>query len=119
MEWTLDRKRPISPQICEQLCVKISSGQFPAGCRLPSVRDIALSAGVNPNTVQKSLEALATQGILYSERGSGWYVSENRAAATTVANDVVKTKTQEYFTALKALGMSDDQIKKYVEEWNE
>ncbi len=119
MEWTLDRKRPICPQICEQLCVMIAAGKFPTGCRLPSVRDIALSAGVNPNTVQKSLETLAEQGIVYAERGSGWYVSDETDAAADITNDVVHDKTAEYFESMKALGFDTDAVKNYVKEWNE
>lgn len=119
MEWSLDRKRPIAPQLCEQLCVQISAGRFPQGCRLPSVRDIALSAGVNPNTVQKALEQLAEQGIVYPERGSGWYVSSQATAAADIKDSVVRQKTADFFDSMRALGMDDAAIKKYVEEWNE
>ncbi len=119
MDWTLDRKRPICPQLCEQLCVMIASGKFPVGCRLPSVRDIALSAGVNPNTVQKSLELLGEQGVVYAERGSGWFVSDKTNTAAQITNDVAHSKTADYFNAMKALGFNTEQIKKYVEEWNE
>ena len=54
MNWSLDKKQPICPQICEKLCVMIASGELSPGDRLMSVRDVALSAGVTPNTVQKS-----------------------------------------------------------------
>lgn len=118
MEWKLDRKRPIAPQLCELLCVRIADGGFPPGCRLPSVRDIALAAGVNPNTVQKALEQLAEQGILRAERGSGWYVCEG-AGASEVAARVIADRTAEYFAAMQAMGLSADEIKKYVEEWKE
>ena len=119
MKWTLDRKRAICPQLCEQLCVMIASGEFPVGCKLPSVRDIALSAGVNPNTVQKSLETLAEQGIVYAERGSGWFVSDKTEAASKITDNVVFEKTAEYFEQMKALGLNTEMVKKYVEEWNE
>ena len=119
MEWSLDRKRPICPQLCEQLCIMIASGKFPAGCRLPSVRDIALSAGVNPNTVQKSLETLGEQGVVYPERGSGWYVSDHQDIALNITNDVIRYKTAEYVESMKAMGLTMEQIKKYVEEWSE
>ncbi len=118
MEWTLDRKRAICPQLCEQLCVMIASGEFPTGCKLPSVRDIALSAGVNPNTVQKSLETLAEQGIVFAERGSGWFVADKTDAASEIANSVVYAKTVEYFEQMKALGYDAEMVKKYVKEWN-
>ena len=119
MEWTLDRNRAICPQICEQLSVMIASGVFSANSKLPSVRDIALSAGVNPNTVQKSLETLSEQGIVYAERGSGWFVSENTEAAVKITDSIVHTKTAQYFEQMKALGFDAEMIKKYVEEWNE
>ena len=119
MEWKLDRKRPICPQLCEQLCVMIAAGKFPAGCRLPSVRDIALSAGVNPNTVQKSLETLGTQGIVYAERGSGWFVCDKTEKAADITDEVAHRKTEEYFNAMKALGLNVDQIKQFVKEWSE
>ncbi len=119
MEWSLDRKRPICPQLCEQLCVMIASGKFPAGCRLPSVRDIALSAGVNPNTVQKALESLGEQGVVRAERGSGWFVCEETDAAADMATTVIRQKTAEYFEALTTMGLSIEEIKNYVKEWKE
>ena len=119
MEWTLDRNRAICPQLCEQICVMIASGEFPAHSKLPSVRDIALSAGVNPNTVQKSLETLSEQGIVYAERGSGWFVADKTDAASKITSNVVRLKTAEYFEQMKALGFDEAMVKKYVEEWNE
>lgn len=119
MDWILDRNRPICPQLCEQICVKISSGEFARGCKLPSVRDIALLAGVNPNTVQKSLEQLSAQGVVYAERGSGWFVCDNTNDASRITNDVIFNKTKAFVNELKALGMSVDNIKKYIKEWNE
>ena len=119
MEWSLDRKRPIVPQLCEQICVQISCGQFPVDCRLPSVRDIALSAGVNPNTVQKSLEQLAEQGIVRAERGSGWYVTDSLGGASVVKDSVIREKTEEYFASMQALGLDVSAVKQYIKEWNE
>ena len=58
MQWTLDKSRPICPQICEQICLAVANGEFAAGEKLFSVREVALMLGVNPNTVQKSFEEL-------------------------------------------------------------
>ena len=55
MKNTLDKKRPICPQLCEQICVNIACGRYKEGERMPSVREMALEAGVNPNTVQHAL----------------------------------------------------------------
>lgn len=117
MEWTLDKKRPLCPQICEQICVHIACGKFAPHERLLSVREVAVEAGVNPNTVQHSFETLASMGILYSERGSGWYVSEDFTAAKQMLESLIRNKTAAYFAEMKALGLDSAQIKQYVKEW--
>lgn len=119
MSWHLDKTRPICPQMCEQICVKIASGEFEPNQRLMSVREMAVAAGVNPNTVQKSFEQLEAKGIIYSVRGSGWYVSAQIATATDEVDKLVKNKTSDYFSQLNALGMNSEQIKNYVKEWKE
>ena len=94
MGWNLDKKRPLCPQICEQICILIAKGELKPGDRLQSVRDIAVSASVNPNTVQKSLEQLEQRGVIYSKRGSGWYVSETDESSGTVRDQLILTKTE-------------------------
>ena len=77
MEWTLDKGRPIVPQLCEQVCLRIALGKFLPEERLPSVREIALLAGVNPNTVQKALQLLEDDGLIVTDRTNGKFVAEN------------------------------------------
>lgn len=118
MEWLLNKNKPICPQICEQLCLRIADGTFKPNERLLSVREVALSAGVNPNTVQRSFEELEHQGILYSVRGSGWYVSENTDLAKAAFERLLAEKTEAFFSEMQVLGLSGEAVKKYVEEWN-
>lgn len=118
MRWTLDKAKPLCPQICEQVCQKIALGQFKAGDKMFSVRETAMLAGVNPNTVQKAFEKLEQDRILYSVRGSGWFVCEDISPAKQALDDLVRDKTQAYFEALYALGMSTHDIKNYVKEWD-
>ncbi|MBQ7499682.1 MAG: GntR family transcriptional regulator [Clostridia bacterium] len=118
MEWILDRTRPICPQIVEQINVGIASGELAPGAKLMSVRDVALTAGVNPNTVQKSFEELERLGAVYSVRGSGWYVSEDTSAAKDRVDTMVRSRVSDFFENMKRLGVSPDETKKYVEEWN-
>ncbi|MBQ6336878.1 MAG: GntR family transcriptional regulator [Ruminococcus sp.] len=117
MDWILDKKRPICPQICEKLCVLIASGELSAGDRLMSVRDVALNAGVTPNTVQKSFEQLEQQGVIYSKRGSGWYVSESTDIAKTVLSDLVHAKTVSYLNDMEALGFGKKEIINIIKEF--
>ena len=119
MEWKLDRSRPICPQICEALLAGISSGELKPGERLMSVREVALAAGVNPNTVQKSFEELERLGAVYSVRGSGWFVSEDTSAASRHAGETIRERVAAFFADMGRLGVSTDETKRYVKEWSE
>ena len=118
MKWTLDKSRPICPQICEGLCVAIASGEFKAGERLLSVREVALAAGVNPNTVQKSFEELERKGIIYSVRCSGWFVGESPELAAETVNGLRRAKTEEYLAAMERLGLGAKETTEYLNEYN-
>lgn len=119
MGWNLDKRRPICPQIGEQLSVRIASGEFAPNQRLMSVREIALQAGVNPNTVQKALEQLEMQGLIYSVRGSGWFVSDNASKASYTVDKLTHDKTAAYFEEMSKLGYTAEQTKQFVKEWKE
>lgn len=117
--WNLDKSRPICPQICEQISVLIASGEIGPNQKLMSVREVALNAGVNPNTVQKAFEQLERQGLIYSVRGSGWFVSDNTATAGDAVQSLITEKTRAYFEEMRKLGCSTEKIKQLVKEWNE
>ncbi len=116
MNWTLDKSRPICPQLCEIICTAVASGEYSPGEKLLSVREIALLAGVNPNTVQKSFEELERRGVIHSVRCSGWYVNENIEAASEELNSLRKKKTEEYLAAMAQLGCTLDEIIRYLNE---
>lgn len=114
MTWTLDKSRPICPQIGELICVAIAKGALAANERLPSVREIALEAGVNPNTVQKSLEELERRGVIHSVPCSGWYVNENRSVAAQEVNRLRTKRAEEYLLAMAQLGCDADDAAQYL-----
>lgn len=117
MQWALDKTRPICPQLCEQVCVRVAKGEFQPDTRLLSVREVAVAAGVNPNTVQRAFEQLERDGILYSVRGSGWYVSADTDKAKEILSALTKEKTAAYFAAMEALGFDVNAVKEVVKEW--
>ncbi len=117
MSWKLDKQKPICPQLCEQFSVQIASGVFEPHDKLPSVRELAVLAGVNPNTVQKSYEILEEQGLIYTVRNNGRYVSEDISVARECVERLRREKTQEYFKQMQTLGMEQDAIISYVKEW--
>lgn len=117
MNWALEKNKPLCPQIYERICLGIASGEYSAGERLMSVREVAVTAGVNPNTVQRAFENLEKDGVLYSQRGSGWYVSDNTDRASELFGAVIRKKTEEYFNIMKNLGFTAEQTKNYIKEW--
>lgn len=114
MAWKLDKTRPICPQLEETICVKIANGELKSGEKLLSVRDLAVEASVNPNTVQKAFEGLEAKGLLCSVRGSGWYVSENTEKAEESVKKIINEKTNDYLTGMKSLGLTEEQIIKLI-----
>lgn len=117
MIWKLDKDRAICPQIAEQLCACIAAGEFAPGQRIMSVRDVAMSAGVNPNTVQRAFGQLEQQGVLYSERGAGWFVGTDIQAAILLRQQLAREKTEAFFSDMACLGLSSEEIKNMVKEW--
>lgn len=118
MKWTLDKSKALCPQICEKVCLDIALGKFKAGDKMLSVRETALKAGVNPNTVQKAFETLEQDSILYSVRGSGWFVCEDITRAKETLDTLIYEKTSDYFASLLSLGMDTEAVKNYVKEWD-
>ena len=77
MPWNLDDDRPIYLQLMERIQHDIVSGTYQPGDKLPSVRDLAVDAAVNPNTMQKALSELERCGLVYSQRTSGRFITDN------------------------------------------
>ncbi len=118
MDWKLDKSRPICPQICEGLSVMIASGEVKPDQKLLSVREVAVTAGVNPNTVQKAFEELERQGLIYSVRGSGWFVGQSIDTAKETVNSLTQSKIESFFNEMQKLGLNLEQIKQLVKEWD-
>lgn len=78
MQWQFSNEMPIYSQLVEQIKIGIVSGMFPPGERLPSVRDLATEAGVNPNTMQRAMTELERDGLVYSQRTAGRFGSVDK-----------------------------------------
>ena len=118
MRFRLDKNRPLCPQICEDISVAIAKGELKKDEKLNSVREVALNLNVNPNTVQKAYEQLEMQGLIYSQRGSGWYVADSKQTAQMTVNALIEKKTAQFFEEMNSLGLDKDSIKNFVKEWD-
>lgn len=110
MFWELQSDRPIYTQIIEQMELKISSGIYPLGSKLPSVRDLAQEASVNPNTMQRALAKLEENGLLYTNRTSGRYVTEDISMIKQVKNRLAQEHVNEFLKKMGDLGFEQEDI---------
>ncbi len=109
MEWKLDDNRPIWIQLQEQLTRKILSGWYRAGERLPSVRDLAAEAGVNPNTMQRALAALDSEGLTVTNRTTGRTVTEDEAILEGMRASLAKGIIKQFYDSASELGYTREQ----------
>lgn len=110
MKWEFTNDAPIYTQLIEQIKVAIVTKEFPPGERLPSVRDLATEAGVNPNTMQRAMSELERQGLVYSQRTSGRLVTEDQALIDKTKRELAKTHIQIFLSAMTQLGFEKEDM---------
>ena len=104
MEWRFRADLPIYTQLYEQLAMAIISGVYRAGGRLPAVRELAVEAGVNPNTVQRALSELERQGLVYSQRTAGRFVTGNTERIAQERERIAREKAKVFIETMGLLG---------------
>lgn len=110
MPWTLDSDRPIYAQLVERLKIEIISGVYPPGGRLPSVRELAAVASVNPNTMQKAFTELERTGLIITMRTSGRIVTEDTAMINETRQELAKEQVRQFLIQMNKLGFSKAEI---------
>ena len=110
MEWQFSNDAPIYTQLIQQVKVGIVTGAFPPGERLPSVRDLATEAGVNPNTMQRALAELERDGLVYSQRTAGRFVTEDNTMINTAKRSLAERHVKTFLEAMLRLGFQRDEI---------
>lgn len=116
MDWTFRADAPIYTQLCEHLTLAIVSGAFPPGARLPAVRELALDAGVNPNTVQRALSELERQGLVYSQRTAGRFVTEDAEHIARARERLAEERARVFLDAMARLGLDRIQTVALLEQ---
>jgi len=115
MSWKFDNERPIYSQLLEIIQMQIVSGQYQPGDKLPSVRELAANANVNPNTMQKAFAALEQSGLICTQRTSGRTVTEDIEVIKGVQKDLASSHITQFIQKMKELGFTNDEIKNLVE----
>ena len=101
----IDDSRPIWIQLVDDFRMRIVTGIWPAGTRIPSVRDLATQSGVNPNTVQRALAELDRSGLTVAERTAGRFVTADAAVLDAVRRELAVGATDTFIAAVTAIGM--------------
>lgn len=104
MSWNLDSSRPIYAQIIEKVSLDIVSGKYQPGDKLPSVRDLAAQAGVNPNTMQKALSELERENLVHSARTSGRFITEDKDMIEKMREELASTQIKEFLDKMSQMG---------------
>ena len=110
MRWFFSNDAPIYTQLIEQIQVGIVTGVFPKGERLPSVRDLATEAGVNPNTMQRAMAELERDGLVYSQWTSGRFVTEDETMIQQAKRGLAERHIKNFVAAMVRLGFRREEM---------
>lgn len=108
--WALTSDRPIYLQLMEQLRLSIVSGLYRPGDKLPSVRELAQEAEVNPNTMQKALSELERSGLIYAQRTSGRFITEDAVMIKEAREQLAQEQIREFLQKMKSFGYDAEEI---------
>jgi len=110
MPWFLNSDKPIYLQLMERIEQDIITGRYLPGDKLPSVRDLAVEAAVNPNTMQKAMSELEQKGLVYTKRTSGRFITEDENMIQNVKKELSVEQVRIFLDKMHHLGFSSSEI---------
>ena len=116
MSWHFVNDRPIYTQLVEQIQLKILSGDYKPGEKLPSIRELAEKAAVNPNTLQRAFSELELKGLVYAQRTAGRFISEDQEQIKALRQAYAKEAVQAFYERMLSLGYSRAEVIALVTE---
>lgn len=117
MAWKFDNNIPIYIQISNIIKLQIVTKQLKSGDKLPTVRDLAETAGVNPNTVQRALSDLETEGFVYSVRTTGRFVTDNVDLIQRTRVELAQNELETFVSNMLNLGFEKIDLVAQLEEF--
>ena len=110
MAWSLNGSKPIYLQLVEEIRRRVITGDYLPGSHVPSVRDLAGEAAVNPNTMQRALTELEREGLLENQRTNGRTVTEDAEMIAQQKRNMAETEIRECLERMQKLGISAEEM---------
>ena len=107
---------PIYLQLVSQFKHRIISGQWPAGAKLESVRDLAMSLEVNPNTMQRALSELERDHLVYTERTAGRFITQDKELIVKMREEVAQEIIETFIRQMESIGFSNKEAVELVQK---
>ena len=118
MAWSFSSDRAVYLQIAERIKKSVLSGEYPIGAQIPSVRQLAMDAAVNPNTIQHAFTELENQGIIISKGTQGRYVTEDQQAVEICRRKMAQEYVRHFLEDIGQLSVTAEQAIAMIEEVN-
>jgi DNA-binding transcriptional regulator YhcF (GntR family) len=115
VSYEFDNHAPIYLQLIELFNQKIVNGSWTAGDRVASVRELALEFGVNPNTVQRALAEMEREGMMYTERTSGRFITQDQQLISDTRQQLAEEKIDQFINQMQGLGLGRDELKQLID----
>lgn len=119
MNWDFRDDLPIYTQLIQQIKYALVSGELKPGDRLDSVRDMALDAKVNPNTMQRALAELEKEGLLYSQRTSGRFITEDIQMIENLKKSLANEQIKCFLDSMKRIGIDKTEALQLIGSYKE
>ncbi|MGX7073458.1 GntR family transcriptional regulator [Falseniella ignava] len=119
MSWIFDNNRPIYLQIMEKIKLQIVSHKLEPNQQLPTVRELASEAGVNPNTIQRALSDLEREGLVYSKRTTGRFVTEDLDLIIQSRKQLSEEQLQHFVTSMLQFGYKKEELVSVLSDYIE
>lgn len=117
MSWNFDEKSPIYIQIAKHIKMKIISQEIKSGDQLSTVRELAEEAGVNPNTMQRAFSELEQEGMVFSKRTSGRFVTEDEKLIKQKRHELATEELQSFVQNMHHIGFDTSDIIAVLESY--
>ncbi len=117
MSWTFDNKKPIYLQIMEKIKLQIVSHTLEPNQQLPTVRELASEAGVNPNTIQRALSDLEREGFVYSKRTTGRFVTKDKELIAQSRKQLSEEELEYFVSSMIHFGYEKEELPGVVSDY--